>query len=37
VAGTSLYTFTRKAYYPYKTLLASLLACWRAPRQEDST
>lgn len=34
-AGTSLYTFTRKAYYPYKTLLASLLACWRAPRKEE--
>lgn len=35
VAGTSFYTFTRKAYYPYKTLLASLLACWRAPRKEE--
>jgi len=34
-AGTSLYTFTRKAYYPYKTLLASLLACWRAPHKEE--
>jgi hypothetical protein len=33
--GTSFYTFTRKAYYPYKTLLASLLACWRAPRKEE--
>jgi len=37
-AGTSFYTFTRKAYYPYKTLLASLLACWRArPKEEPST
>jgi glycosyltransferase involved in cell wall biosynthesis len=34
-AGTSFYTFTRRAYYPYKTLLASLLACWRAPRKEE--
>src|SRR5262245_3308650 len=34
-AGTSFYTFTRKAYYPYKTLLASLIACWRAPRKQE--
>jgi glycosyltransferase involved in cell wall biosynthesis len=34
-AGSSFYSFTRKAYYPYKTLLASLLACWRAPRKEE--
>jgi glycosyltransferase involved in cell wall biosynthesis len=34
-AGASFYSFTRKAYYPYKTLLASLLACWRAPRKEE--
>ena len=29
-AGRSFYTFTRSVYYPYKTLLASLLACLRS-------
>jgi glycosyltransferase involved in cell wall biosynthesis len=35
-AGTSFYTFTRSAYYPYKTLLASLIAMWRTPHKEES-
>jgi len=34
--GTSFYTFTRSAYYPYKTLLASLIALWRTPDKEES-
>ncbi len=29
-AGTSFYTFTKSAYYPYKTLLASLIAMLRS-------
>jgi hypothetical protein len=29
-AGVSFYTFTRSAYYPYKTLLASIIAMMRA-------
>jgi glycosyltransferase involved in cell wall biosynthesis len=28
-AGESFYTFTRSIYYPYKTFLASLIACLR--------
>ena len=28
-AGKSFYTFTRSIYYPYKTVLASLIACLR--------
>ena len=34
-AGRSFYTFTRTLYYPYKTFLASLIACVRSlPREE---
>jgi glycosyltransferase involved in cell wall biosynthesis len=29
-AGRSFYTFTRSIYYPYKTFLASLIACMRS-------
>jgi glycosyltransferase involved in cell wall biosynthesis len=33
-AGRSFYTFTRSIYYPYKTFLASLIACIRSPKGE---
>ena len=37
LAGRSFYTFTRSLYYPYKTILASLIACVRTvPRREAS-
>lgn len=36
-AGVSFYNFTRTVYYPYKTLLASLIACLRSARRGKDT
>lgn len=34
-AGRSFYTFTRSLYYPYKIVLASLVACLRSVRRGE--